>query len=168
MNLNIQQIAAVAAAAGFSGDDLATAVAVALAESGGNPQAYNPERAAGAPAGKGSFGLWQIYLNAHPEFAGQNLFDPQTNAAAAFAVYSAAGNSFRPWSTFTAGSYLAQLNAVVAQISPPAAADQTSQTADASTTDGTDSGGFTPTGGDLAILAVAGVVTLWAVTRLLG
>jgi hypothetical protein len=95
-----------AANAGFTGADLATAVAVAMAESQGNPQAYNPEKAAGTPAGKGSYGLWQIYLNAHPEFAGQNLYDPQTNANAAFAVYQAAGG-FRPWSTYTNGQYQA-------------------------------------------------------------
>ena len=73
-----------AANAGFSGADLDTAVAVAVAESGGNPRAYNPETAAGAPQGKGSYGLWQIFLYRHPEFEGWDLFDPVSNAAAAF------------------------------------------------------------------------------------
>lgn len=86
--------------AGFSGEDLITAVAVALAESGGNADAYNPEILAGAPNGQGSFGLWQIYLGDHPEFSGQNLYDPQTNANAAFSIYRRAGNSFSPWATF--------------------------------------------------------------------
>jgi len=109
-NLSASQIAQLAAAAGFSGDDLATAVAIALAESGGNPKAYNPETAARAPEGQGSYGLWQIFLKAHPEFAGQDLTDPATNAAAAFSVYSAAGQSFTPWSTFGNGAYQTYLS----------------------------------------------------------
>jgi Lysozyme like domain len=109
--LSPAQIAQYAANAGFTGQDLITAVAVALAESGGDPNAYNPETAANAPSGKGSYGLWQIYLNMHPEFAGQNLYDPATNAAAAFAVYMAAGGTFTPWSTYLGGAYLAQLDA---------------------------------------------------------
>jgi hypothetical protein len=89
----------------FSGADLATAVAIALAESNppGNPNSYNPETQAGAPLGKGSYGLWQIYLNKHPEYAGVNLYDPQTNANAAFALYSASGS--KPWSTYNSGKY---------------------------------------------------------------
>ena len=104
-NLSAAQIAQLASAAGFTGADLTTAVAIALAESGGNPKAYNPETAANTPVGQGSVGLWQIYQKAHPEFSGWNLLDPQTNANAAFSVYSAAGNSFKPWSTFKNGAY---------------------------------------------------------------
>jgi hypothetical protein len=106
----ITGIAVYAKNAGFTGADLLTAVAVALAESGGDPNAYNPETAAGTPEGLGSYGLWQIYLKAHPEFQGQNLFDPQTNANAAYSVYRAAGNSFRPWSTYLNGAYTAHLD----------------------------------------------------------
>jgi hypothetical protein len=95
--------------AGFAGSDAAVAVAIAMAESSGNASAYNPETAAGAPAGKGSFGLWQIYLNAHPEFAGQNLFDPAVNANAAYSVYAVAGMSFTPWSTYNSGAYNAYM-----------------------------------------------------------
>lgn len=106
----IGNIVSVARNAGFQGDDLVIAVAVALAESKGNAMAYNPEIAAGTPTGMGSYGLWQIYLEVHPEFTGWNLYDPQTNANAAFQVYQAAGNSFRPWSTFNSDKYLAQLD----------------------------------------------------------
>jgi hypothetical protein len=102
--------------AGFSGSDLATAVAVALAESDGNPWAYNAEPQKGTPAGKGSYGLWQIYLNAHPEYIGANLYDPQTNAKAAYAIYSAAGG-FTPWSTYNSGKY--QQFLVPGAVSPP-------------------------------------------------
>ena len=106
----ITGIAVYARNAGFTGTDLLTAVAIALAESGGDPEAYNPETTAGAPDKMGSYGLWQIYLNAHPEFQGLNLFDPQTNANAAYSVYRAAGNSFRPWSTYKNGAYTAHLD----------------------------------------------------------
>jgi hypothetical protein len=108
--LSAIDIAGFAQNAGFTGVDLVTAVAIAIAESGGDPNAYNPETKAKAPVNKGSYGLWQIYLNKHPEYANSNLYDPQTNANAAFAVYSAAGNSFSPWSTFGGGQYQAYLD----------------------------------------------------------
>jgi soluble lytic murein transglycosylase-like protein len=109
VSLGPSAIAVLAANAGFSGEDLAIAIAVALSESSGNPSAYNPETASGNPQGKGSYGLWQINLNAHPEFAGQNLYDPATNANAAFSVYSQAGGSFRPWTTYQNGAYKSNL-----------------------------------------------------------
>jgi hypothetical protein len=95
--------------AGFSPGDAAIASAVALAESNGNANAYNPETAAGNAPGKGSVGLWQINLAAHPEFSGWNLYDPQTNANAAFQVWQGAGGSFQPWTTFRTGAYQAFL-----------------------------------------------------------
>lgn len=110
MTLTLQQVAYYARSAGFSGADLATAIAVAMAESGGNTRAYNPETAANTPEGHGSYGLWQIYLKAHPEFAGQDLYDPQINANAAFSVYRAAGYQFRPWSAFKNNTYMAFLD----------------------------------------------------------
>ena len=110
------EIATYASNAGFSGEDLIFAVAVALAESGGNPNAYNPETAAGAPEGKGSYGLWQIYLHAHPEFEGQDLFDPEVNANAAYQVYVQAGRRFTPWSTFKNAAYVSKLDEARKQV----------------------------------------------------
>jgi hypothetical protein len=107
-NLSAGQIAQYAANAGWSGNDLSTAVAIALAESAGNPSAYNPETAAGAPVGKGSYGLWQIYLNAHPEYAADNLYDPQTNANDAYEIWQSAG--FSAWSTYSGKQYQAFLS----------------------------------------------------------
>lgn len=107
----VSNIAGYARNAGFTGVDLITATAIALAESSGDPNAYNPEVAAGTPDGQGSYGLWQIYLKAHPEFAGENLYDPQTNANAAYQVYKNAGYKFTPWSTYKNGAYQAQLDA---------------------------------------------------------
>lgn len=106
--LSASQIAALASSAGFQGEDLITAVAIALAESGGDPNAHGDLTLPGS----GSYGLWQIYAHSHPEFGPDftQLYDPQTNANAAFSVYSAAGNSFTPWSTFKGGQYAAFLD----------------------------------------------------------
>jgi hypothetical protein len=119
-----------AANAGFTGADIYTAAAIAMAESGGNPRAYNRETLAkgGTPIGKGSFGLWQIYLRDHPEFAGWNLYDPQTNANAAFRVYQQQG--WRAWTTYKTGAFRAYLS----QPAPAGQSDSTPPlTIDAST-----------------------------------
>jgi len=173
MKLEIPQIVALAAGAGFSGDDLITAVSIALAESGGNPQAYNPERQAGTAQGYGSFGLWQIYLKKHPEFAGTNLFDPQTNASAAFAVYRQAGGSFQPWSTFKSGAYLAYAGAVGDAIAPATPANDTQVadvTGDPTATDSTNSGSGdgNPGNGGMLALVVFGGLAFWAVKQFFG
>jgi len=109
-------IQAVAANAGFSGADLATAVAIALAETNppGNENSYNPETQKATPQGQGSYGLWQIYLWKHPEFAGLNLMDPQTNANAAYQLYAQHG--FAPWSTYGSGKYQAYLGQAIAAV----------------------------------------------------
>lgn len=102
--MTVDEITAVASNAGFEGDDLTTAVAVALAESAGDPNAHGDTTLG---TGRGSFGLWQIYSDAHPEYGPDftRLYDPQTNANAAFAIYSQAGFKFTPWTTFKTGSY---------------------------------------------------------------
>jgi len=102
--------------AGFSGNDALTAAAIALAESSGVPTKYNAETQAGTPLGKGSFGLWQIYLYKHPQFSGWNLYDPQTNANAAFQVYQSEG--FRAWTTYKTGAYLKYLPQAVPAATP--------------------------------------------------
>ena len=126
LSSSLQQLAA---NAGFTGSDLSVAVAVALAESGGNPLAYNPETASNTPQGQGSFGLWQIYRKSHPEFSSWNLFDPQANANAAYQVYRAAGSSFTPWSTYKSGRYVQFLAAQ----QPPAGTPEPPLTIDNST-----------------------------------
>jgi hypothetical protein len=105
--LNADQIAQHAYRAGFRGEALTTAVAVALAESGGNAHAHN-----GRPPDN-SYGLWQVNMlgGMGPERRRQfhlrsndQLFDPDANAKAAYAI-SSHGKSFRPWSTYTNGAY---------------------------------------------------------------
>jgi hypothetical protein len=115
MGLTIAQLQAYAAAAGFP--DPVTAAAIAMAESSGNPSAVGDQ--ALAPTNGPSIGLWQINIgsNANANFANQPLTDPQTNANAAFAIFSAAGG-FTPWTTFTNGAYSAYLTSPT--LTPPA------------------------------------------------
>lgn len=101
--LTPQQIAQYAYRAGFRGTDLVKAVAIAMAESGGNTEAYNPELGAGTKKGSGSRGLWQIYGQAHPQYNNATMFNPQANADAAFQVYREMGNRFTPWSVWNKG-----------------------------------------------------------------
>jgi lysozyme-like protein/excreted virulence factor EspC (type VII ESX diderm) len=111
--LSAEQIAKAAHDAGFRGHDLTTAVAVALAESNGDPHAHN-----GVPPDN-SYGLWQINMigalgpDRRHQFhldSNRELFDPETNAKAAYAI-SGHGNSFQPWTTFTSGAYKSHLDA---------------------------------------------------------
>jgi len=106
--LSDAQIAGAAKAAGFSGSNLAKAVAIALAESSGNPNAHN------AVPPDNSYGLWQINMLGsmgparRKQFglsSNNQLFDPVTNAKAAYAI-AGGGKNFRPWSTYTSGAYL--------------------------------------------------------------
>jgi hypothetical protein len=86
-----------AQAAGFTGADLVTAVAVAGAESGYRPTARNSI---------GASGLWQILESAHRDLWSMGDWrDPAVNARMAFSVWKAAGRSWRPWTTWTGGSY---------------------------------------------------------------
>jgi Lysozyme like domain len=103
--LNAVQIAQYAINAGWTQPDLTTAVAIALAESSGNPSAVGDQNL--APSNGPSYGLWQINVGAHPEYAGDNLFDPQTNANDAYELYEASG--FSPWASYNSSKYLQYL-----------------------------------------------------------
>jgi hypothetical protein len=108
--LNATQIAQVAYAAGFRGEDLSIMVAIAMGESGGNIRAHNPK-------GEDSRGLWQINVAAHGGRFGdpENLYDPMVNAQAAFALYQERG--FRPWTVYTRGHYKDDLPEAQAAVS---------------------------------------------------
>jgi hypothetical protein len=88
------------------------AAAIAMAESGGNPNAHN------AKPPDDSYGLWQINMlgsmgpSRRAQFglsSNTQLFDPATNARAAVAI-SGGGKSFAAWSTFGNGAYRQFLN----------------------------------------------------------
>lgn len=76
------EVAALADSAGFPWSELHTAVAVAYAESDGDPRAVNRNR-----NGSRDSGLWQI--NSIHGFS--NLKNPQVNAEAAFYVWEMQG-----------------------------------------------------------------------------
>lgn len=176
MKLSPLQIAQLAAQAGFTGDALITAVAIAGAESGGDPQAYNPEpgAAGGTPSGMGSFGLWQIYRKAHAEFAKWDLMDPGQNAAAAYSIW-AAGGSFRAWTTFKTGAYQRFMQAAAVAVnqlltghavSAPLPADATvdpgtGEIIPPGTADATTGGGAAGDGSSPWLLIGAAALGLW-------
>jgi hypothetical protein len=114
--LSPAEILTLALRAGFSthGEEAVTATAIALAESGGDPNAHNPDPP------DNSFGLWQINMigTLGPDrreklglSRNDELFDPPTNARAARLVYNEAGQDFMPWTTFAHGAFRDHLGA---------------------------------------------------------
>ena len=97
--LSASQIATVANSAGFTGDSLVTATAIALAESGGRTDVVNY---------LGCVGLWQIYQSVHakkyPHWTTAWLKNPQNNAQAAY-ILSNGGKNWQPWEVYTNGMY---------------------------------------------------------------
>lgn len=101
------QIAGAAKAAGFTGDDVTMATAIALAESGGDMYAYNPV------APDLSFGLMQINMigdmgpsrrRAFGLSRNEDLFNPTTNMRVARSLRLSRKN-WHDWSTYSDGSY---------------------------------------------------------------
>lgn len=97
----------VARQAGFSPAAAVIATAITQPEADRMPgiqQSGQPYRTTG-------WGLWQITPGDSVPSVGVDdaLLDPLTNARAAYAKYHAAGNSFRPWTTYTSGAYRAYL-----------------------------------------------------------
>lgn len=88
--------------------DPATACAVCLAESGGDPNASN-----GA-----DFGLFQIEASAHPDFDMSRWSDPTYNAQ--YAAQLQASSGWRPWTTYTSGKYQQYLGQCSASAQPAA------------------------------------------------
>ena len=96
MSAGIATTARAALAAGWTGDDAVTAVAIAGAESGYRPTAANTSSTAR--------GLWQIMLSYHRHrFRGADWSNPAANARVAHALWSESG--WRPWVTYTSGAY---------------------------------------------------------------
>lgn len=93
----IQAVVQAARAAGFTGDALVTAVAVAMAESQGVPQKSKYP-------GEESYGMWQVHIPSHPEYTPDQMMDPAQNAQAAFKI-SGGGANWKPWSVYKSGAY---------------------------------------------------------------
>jgi hypothetical protein len=123
MRLTGPQIAAYASAAGFPSGELTTAVAVALAESGGDTNAKGDVSLQSATWGP-SVGVWQIRSLTAAALARETnavdklrvagkLTDPAYNAHVAHAIWASRG--WGPWSTYPLAStrYLPQARAAV-------------------------------------------------------
>ena len=114
MRLSPERVAQLAYDAGFRGRDLDVAVAVALAESGGDPRVHGDVGIQDRTWGP-SVGLWQIRSlhadrgtgRARDELANAK---PAVNARHARAVWRERGGSFAPWAAFTNGSYRQHLD----------------------------------------------------------
>lgn len=106
--LNPAQIATALRKAGFPESELPRMTAVALAESGGNTRAHNPN----AQTGDNSYGLWQVNMlgSMGPErrkqfglSSNEDLFDPVVNARAARGIFDSQGPN--AWSVVRSGAY---------------------------------------------------------------
>lgn len=104
-------IASVARAQGLNPTNTAIAVAVAIAESGGNTNAHN------AIPPDNSYGLWQINMlgdmgpSRRKQFglsSNDELYDANVNAKAMSAL-SNGGTNWKPWTTYTRGTYRAYM-----------------------------------------------------------
>lgn len=79
------------------------AIAIAMAESGGDP---GVGAARANSDGSHDWGLWQINDRAHPNLmSSYDWSDPDENWSMAYIVYTDAGNSWTPWSTYKNGTY---------------------------------------------------------------
>lgn len=125
--LTTAQIAGYASRAGFKGDALTKAVAIALAESGGRSDARGDVALQDSTWGP-SLGLWQVRsLRAQTgtgrERDATRLTDPAFNAAAAWSI-SNHGKNFGPWTTYTNGAYLANMGKAAKAAGEPSTWDR--------------------------------------------
>jgi pyruvoyl-dependent arginine decarboxylase (PvlArgDC) len=89
--------------AGFRGNALVNAVAVA------GPESRYRDAARLVTSEEDSRGMWQINTYAHPWARGMNLRNTDVAARAAYKVWREAGG-FGPWTAFSSGSYRAYLS----------------------------------------------------------
>lgn len=114
MPLSDSEIAGAVRDAGFPKHSWTVAVAVALAESGGNPTATNHNS-----NGSTDYGLFQINSVHADLLSKHNWQDPTDNARMALAI-SAHGNNWTPWVAFTTGRYRMYLPRAKAATGKPA------------------------------------------------
>lgn len=94
----VAQLRTAAHTAGFRGAALTIAVAIALAESGGNENAVHKNS-----NGTTDYGAWQINSVHATLLAGKNPYDLQQNADMAYAIYLQ--SNFTPWTTYRSNAY---------------------------------------------------------------
>ena len=107
--MNDQQLVNTLAKAGFKGPKPEDRLAVAKAESGGRPEAFNPD----ASTGDRSYGLFQINMlgslgparrRQYGLKSDEDLYDPLTNARIAYRM-SGGGKDWSPWSAYKSGAH---------------------------------------------------------------
>lgn len=117
MTISQSDLYSLALQAGLPADRARVAAAIAMAESGGDPNQHNNN----AATGDNSYGLWQINMlgamgpDRIRQFgitSNNDLFNPATNAHA-MAILSKNGADFNDWSAFKSGSYLHFMNNTV-------------------------------------------------------
>jgi len=149
------QLAQLAIQAGFPQSEAATAAAVALAESGGRTDAISPT---------GDYGPWQINRLAHPDLFRQYIWnDPSglQNAKMAFSVWSAAGGSWSPWSTYKSGRYKLFLGQTGSANGSGVLSGATAGGALGSSDTGASAPGGDPSAGIAAFVTAASDPTFW-------
>jgi peptidoglycan hydrolase-like protein with peptidoglycan-binding domain len=99
--LSDNEIATLARRHGFTGTGLVDAIAVCLAESGGNIFASNTK---GNKPPSTDRGLWQLNDHYHPEVSDKQAYDPNSCCDAAYRI-SDSGRTWDPWSTYISGAY---------------------------------------------------------------
>ena len=110
VKLSATDVVLVAKDAGFEGNQLRIAVAVSFAE--------DPSHDTSARGPVGEIGLWQIYPKAWPQFASQNLDDPNVNARTAFEISQHQPKHWNYWTTWPlqASSRLPDASATIALV----------------------------------------------------
>lgn len=101
--LSASQIAGYAKNSGVPPNQVATATAIALVESGGQTDVTNHNT-----DGSTDFGVWQINSVHKDLLNGKDWRDPAQNAAMMFAI-SKGGTNWTPWSVYKSGKYLTKM-----------------------------------------------------------
>lgn len=140
--LSPAQIYTLARDAGLSPAAATIATAVALAESGGRTDAMGDVGLQNGTWGP-SIGLWQIRSIKAQQGTGQprdasRLTDPQFNAASMVSI-SGAGKNWKPWTTYTKGTYKQFLSRVTSTV-PGASTDSDPTSTSSSPTNQTSTG----------------------------
>lgn len=104
------RIAQAAQGGGFPLDEIATAVAVALAESAGNPLAVYVNVSTSSAPGSHDQGLWQINSYYHSDLLSKyDWRNPDQNARMAYLIWlerkRGMGDGWLAWSTYNSGSH---------------------------------------------------------------
>jgi hypothetical protein len=117
VGLSQNQIYTLARQAGLSDAHAVTAAAIAMAESGGDPNNHN------STPPDDSYGLWQINMLGslgparralYRLSSNEELYNPATNARVMSSI-SRQGQNFNPWTTYTSGKYKQFLGGVTAK-----------------------------------------------------